>query len=219
MKVCFVPKYRKVAQLSSTFSQEDIKQEPMLFSCDYSFARSYGGDLTNLILDQLLSDPKFCTDLYENPHKLVIDTRVNMLTRGIYPSIPGWHCDDVPRQSRLNQPDFTQISEGMAHYIVVLSDKPNISGTEFITSTHTFKLDPKNVWFSLNKSVNKAKIQTRKLVSGEVLEFNPLAIHRATPAKHYGWRLFFRASFTYRKPVNEIRNQTQVYCDVKNAGW
>lgn len=216
----FIPRYRKIDNIDKNFSIEEIKNEPMLFQASYDFAKNNGGDITKEILYILRQDKGFRSDLIQNPNNLIIDTRVNMLTKGVYPSIPGWHCDDVPRKNRYKQPDFDKISGSICHYIVVISNEPNVSGTEFITSDHMLKLDSNDVWNSLNKKINYLKnIKTKKLKSGEILEFNQLAIHRATPAKKYGWRLFFRASFTYRKPENEIRKQTQVYYDINNAGW
>lgn len=220
MKIQFNPKYRKVANLEQIFSIEDIKNEPMLFQADYTFALKKGGKICSYILKELLLDQKFYSDIITNPNYLVIDLRVNMLTKGVYPSIPGWHCDDVPRKNRYSQPDFKLASDSVTHYLTVISDQPKVSGTEFILSKLNLDLDKNNVWGSLHKKVSKLKnLKTRRLVSGELIEFNQLAIHRATPALRYGWRVFFRASFTYRKPTNEIRNQTQVYYDVNNAGW
>lgn len=45
--------------------------------------------------------------------------------------------------------------------------------------------------------------------------------HRAIPATGSGWRFFLRASVNTltRGPLNEIRNQVQVYLPSEHLGW
>src|SRR5690606_10082560 len=98
MKFLFQPSYRFHGNANIT--AKDFRYETMLFGADLAFAQENGGEITKQVIDSL---PKFTVpdDLH-----VVIDTRVNMLMRGYYPSIPGWHCDDVPRGEN-GQPDLT----------------------------------------------------------------------------------------------------------------
>jgi hypothetical protein len=153
---------------------------------------------------------------------IVIDTRVNMLMKGFYPSIPDWHCDWVER-GKNGQPDLNKLDRLAQNYCCVISDKEDVSGTEFITNKLLVTYDKDNVWRSISEGVefykkrNAADVTSSKLKSGDMLKFNQEALHRATPAKCNGWRFFFRLSCVKVEPKNEIRNQTQIY--VKEGGW
>jgi hypothetical protein len=223
MEIVFQPKILTIKE--NIFSSECrqtlvIKNEPMIFSGDLRFSWENGGPLTKKALTTLLSDKKFWEYEITDDIQVVIDSRVTMTTIGQYPSIPGWHCDDVPRKNQQSQPDFSLCSDDVAHFMVLFSDKPEgVSGTEFVTSTHSINIDSNKVWNSLDKEIQQlADKKVRFLNDGELVYFNQLAIHRASPAKSYGWRFFLRVSYTYRKPVNEIRNQVQIYTPVEN-GW
>ena len=225
MLIYFNPKIKTISNFDYKFDVDIIKNEPMIFSGDLGFARKNSGIITNSILDALEATEEFKV-AYEKrgENNLVIDTRVNMVMPGQYPSIPGWHCDDVPRKDNNSQPDFSLCSKNTQHFMVLVSDKAQyISGTEFATKDWELDIDQNNVWNSLDRGmkdyINCNPGGTRFVHDGELIQFNQLAVHRASPAKRNGWRLFFRASITYRQPKNEIRNQVQVYVDLNNAGW
>jgi hypothetical protein len=148
----------------------------------------------------------------------VIDTRVTMTMEGMYPSIPGWHCDDVPRSRTTGQPVMHGVNPLVQHFMVILSDQEDaVSCTEFVSKPIKLDIDLTNVWGSVDKQLTENKPETGFLKQGEIIRFNQEAIHRASPTVTPGWRFFYRASITHRKPANEIRNQVQVYAS-KN-GW
>jgi hypothetical protein len=157
----------------------------------------------------------------------VIDTRVTMTMKGVYPSLLSWHCDDVPRPDNQSQPDLRAISPDVQHYCALVSNREGgVSNTEFIDDELTIDVDDKDVWQSVDREVNKrlADPSTKDLTTVGVLpdldivRFDQHAIHRAAAAHTNGWRLFFRLSFTHRKPENQIRKQVQVYAPI-SAGW
>jgi hypothetical protein len=204
-------------------SQDTLKNETMFFSCSPEFIEEHKDSapityelMTNFILPAMYG--------MQNDKNIIIDTRVNMLMKGQYPSIPGWHCDAVPRGYN-GQPDFSQCDDSVQHYMCLVSDRLNeesdsVSGTQFITNLRRYSLDPDKVWQSLHEEVMKdSDKKIRSVKDREVIRFNQLAIHTATPAVSNGWRLFFRASLLNKEPANEIRRQTQIYVDPNNAGW
>lgn len=65
------------------FSQEEIKNEPMLFSCNYDGYKKYGGPITQAFVEALKPEAYHAKDL-------IIDSRVHMLKSGWYPAIPGY---------------------------------------------------------------------------------------------------------------------------------
>lgn len=227
MNFIFNPRIVTIASISKRFSTNDIKAEPMLFGADLAFSRTHGGPITNHVLDTLEESDVFIDwrKRFENGllplTHIVIDSRVNMLMSGMYPSIPGWHGDDVPRGVKYTQPDLNGIeTNAFIHFMVLFSDneKP-VSATEFVVEPVALNVDQDNVWQSVNAGVEALKPRTSRLQEGDIIAFGQEALHRASPCVQSGWRFFIRVSFTYRKPVNEIRQQVQVYMPIETAGW
>jgi len=235
MKYTFTPNIKTIAEILPTRSTKVIKNEPMLFSVNPGFAHKNGGPLTREITKLLLTSEAYGKIVYHASYdfKTVIDTRVTMTMKGMYPSIPGWHGDDVPRSRTTGQPILHGVNPFVQHFMVLLSDQEStVSATEFLNMPVELDIDLANVWNSVDREVNQ-RIKTydayRKdleghmnqmtsfIKPGEIVRFNQEAIHRASPTITPGWRFFYRLSITHRKPANEIRNQVQVYAS-KN-GW
>ena len=227
MNFTFQPRVLTVASSEQRFSTNAVRSEPMLFGADLAFARENGGDITRHVLDTLATSEEFVKwreafEAGELPQtSIVIDSRVNMLMPGMYPSIPGWHGDDVPRGVKYAQPDLNGVDTGeFMHFMVLFSDNATpVSATEFVVEPVTLDVDPENVWKSVNAGVEALKPKTSKLREGDIIAFGQEALHRASPCVQAGWRFFMRVSFTYRKPVNEIRQQVQVYMPIETSGW
>lgn len=237
MKYTFTPNIKTVDHIEPLRSTHDIKNEPMIWSGSARFAASNGGSLTREITNLLLKHEMFRTVQMFAPDdfKIVIDTRVTMTMKGTYPSIPGWHGDDVPRSRTTGQPVIQSVNPLVQHYMVLLSDQSDaVSTTEFLLTPLELEVDIANVWNSVDAEINsKLKEQneynegrpseeqlvplTGRIPQGEIVRFNQEAIHRASPTETPGWRFFYRASITHRKPANEIRNQVQVYTSIN--GW
>lgn len=224
----FNPYIRTLGTLDFRATRDEIRHTTMFFSSTPDFIRAHGDPLTCRILDAIERLPRFQDLLSQHqsyqPHQhLLVDTRVNMLMPGMFPSIPGWHGDDVPRsESTGYQPDPWSFSNSTTrHIMILLSDQPSlISATEFIPDPCTLSIDSQRVWASVNDAlVLNPPARTSFVREGDFIEFNPFALHRASPASAAGWRLFFRLSFTHRLPANEIRNQVQVYISNPNMGW
>jgi hypothetical protein len=221
MKFTFTPNIKTVGKMKAVRDTGIIKNEPMIFSGDVFFAHENGGPLTRQITDLIIKNEHFrAVQLFANDNnfKIVIDTRVTMTMPGMYPSIPGWHCDDVPRSKSHGQPVLHGINPFVQHFMVILSDQEDaVSCTEFVTEPFEVDVDLANVWESVDRAVEKEKPKTGFLTQGEIIRFNQETIHRASQTKTAGWRLFYRASITHRKPANEIRKQVQVY--TSSHGW
>lgn len=76
-------------------SEAEVKALGMIYRGDLDFAYLHGGPLVARFLDAALRDVRprdqsrfaFAT----------VDSRVHLLFPGMYPCIPGWHCDDFYR--------------------------------------------------------------------------------------------------------------------------
>lgn len=208
---------------SGIASIEAITQEQMLFGAHPLFALKNGGPLTTHATHLLYRIGSFQQRLSEDK-EIVIDTRITQCMEGFFPSIGGWHCDGVPRDSHYGQPDFSKTDASIRHYMILVSSIEPHSETEFINERFEFKTDPTGKVYSqldtyVNHLIAEEEVTVTRIETGSFYEFDQTSVHRATPAITPGWRFFFRASVSDRKPVNQIRKQVQVYISRKNWGW
>lgn len=162
---------------------------------------------------------------------------------GWYPSIPGWHIDDFNRVDKLGSPWhgqpalFDPWTTGVQHMLacVEAEDHPTGSLTEFFTSpTYWSRVRfedalraGQNAYQHMHEVIEAALERCESLRARVVTaEPNRLYffgfddIHRATPAKHAGFRMFIRASrFVRREHANQVRKQCNVYITSEGKGW
>lgn len=94
MEVTLNNAFRHVCALERA-PEAEVKALGMLYRGDLDFAYLHGGPLVGRFLDAALRDVRprdqsrfaFAT----------VDSRVHLLFPGMYPCIPGWHCDDFYR--------------------------------------------------------------------------------------------------------------------------
>lgn len=194
---------------------EKIKNEPMFFNCGYDFVLKNAGPLTHEILRKM-----DCSNL--GPiDKYVINTRVTMCMKGQYPSIPGWHGDNVPRCKQYSQPELELVDSKVRHALCIIASTDNHSNTQFLNDQLQIPYDSSDVWSSVDRYLNNydecINLKTYHVREGEIIEFGQLDIHRAMEVKNAGWRLFFKIS-NIGTICNEIRNQVQIYTQL-NKGW
>lgn len=198
------------------FSQEELKNEPMFFNCDFEFALKHGNLPTKQFLMSLPSD------LWNK--NTIIDSRVHMLMPGWYPCIPGYHHDDVPRETPTGQPEYYNPSYRSKHAMILFNG--DICPTEFALGESEFT-EPningivyKDWHEEVIQKLNKKQLTLYKAPSEQIIFFDDRTWHQGVKAVGNGFRLFIRASWdTGRKPTNEIRNQVQIYMENPNDGW
>lgn len=191
-----------------------VSHLPQLYRCDLEFAKAQGNEELNRLLDAFKLTGRF--------KYVSIDTRSHMLMQGMYPCIPGWHCDDFYRTDDLGQqPDLEKVNEAAPaiHHMLIIGD---CSRTEFTTEDIVFpstkevqaiqgKDAPVYLWYDRQLDSDHSK-HTEFVEPGNIYTFGPTAFHRGTAATHNGWRYFIRITESnHRQPKNEIRYQTQVY--------
>ena len=211
-----------IERTSLVVSPDIIKEEPMLFSASLDFASKNGGQLTKHMLRVI--EGSLSRDIIAHAnmgYHPIIDTKVVMLKEGWYPSIPGWHCDGIPRCASSGQPDMSKLHEPVFHYIGSISSVSDLCPTEILNKEVDLDIDDSKVWKSADSGVrglSDIEDNILSLRSGHVVRFDRQTLHNCTPAHSKGWRFFFRLSFMGTPARNEIRNQVQVYTDVNN-GW
>lgn len=219
-KVLFESELEPLASFDGIASIKEMNAEPSLTGADPAFARESAGELTRRILDSWSWDDPWLEKFVKEGKRLVIDTRVQRLMPGMYPSIPGWHCDAIPRPNYNAQPDFELASQDVKHYTGLIATDESVSNTEFVRVPTEVEISPDEpAWTQVHKHVQAHQLETMHIRPGTLYRFGQFTIHRATPTVVRGWRLFFRLSIYYREPLNLISKQQQVYLVTEGAGW
>lgn len=202
----------------SHYSDDQIKNEPMLFSADYNYAMENGGPITKQFIMQLPPEIAGKPDF-------IFDSRSHMLMEGWYPCIPGWHLDDVPRTRKDGQPDHVYPEYKSKHAMALVGDA---SVTSFLQGNFVLEDildgDGRTIYKVWDEAINKALETVPSLEkaapTNQIIFFDCETFHRGNPATKSGWRWFGRASWNTKREVkNEIRNQVQVYMPCINQGW
>ena len=185
---------------------------PQLYRADENFAKTEASPYFRNLIEQIAA--LYAGDGFKYTS---IDTRTHMLMKGMYPCIPGWHCDDFYRPDG-GQPDLLNVEEKapQKHYIVVLGD---CSMTRFLCG-HISLPSPEElpkdepVYFHYDKLIGE-KLENYKFVEeNKIYSFGPLAFHAGSTATKNGFRTFIRVTRSnHRMPKNENRYQSNVYVD------
>lgn len=189
----------------------DQNNFPQLYRADFNFAKAQ----QNITLDNILTqiEKLFKNDGYQHT---TIDTRTHMLMTGMYPCIPGWHCDDFYRPTN-EQPDLENVLEkaNQTHYLVLLGD---CSLTEFLSEDISLpkplNLPKENPVYYYYDEIIEEGVSPSKIVvePNKIYSFGPLCFHRGMPATKNGWRTFIRITRSnHIKPENQTRYQSNVY--------
>lgn len=201
---------------------EEIAEENSYFSCEPRKVRGF-------ISQQLVREVEenfsvFIEIAREAGLSPIVDVRVQRLMPGMFPSIPGWHCDAVPRDSYFGQPCFDKINEKAFHVVCNISTQvAGVSQTEFFNEERLFTIeDPQKVYQDLHNQVEEVIDSQNSflLPDSHLALFDPKTVHRATATKTRGWRMFFRYSMYPNPPIqNKKQNVEQVYILTTSNGW
>lgn len=199
----------------------NIANESSYITCSPEFIRAQNAPITNRILKAIENTYAYkAARVAAIGLNTVIDTRVTQTMAGMFPSIPGWHCDNVPRADGYEQPDLSLIDNRVKHFMCYVSSCSEHTDTEFAIGEYNIDINKSDVWGSLDRNLTRnpeVDVWSQFLKEGQIVRFSQEAIHRASPTLNPGWRLWFRLSFVDRNVVNEIRKNVQVYTTVN--GW
>lgn len=199
-----------------SWSQDAVKDEPMLFNCDWPAAQALGGPITRGFLAAL-------SELWD-PAGVIVDSRVHMLMPGWWPCIPGWHHDDVPRTRIDGQPDYESPAY-LAQHVMALAGA-DVCPTEFAIGRCSLPdVSVGEVYYKTWHPMVDALVRNGRMTSwltpvDRLVLFDWQSFHQGTRSRGNGWRWFCRATRnTGRKPTNETRKQVQVYLERPMEGW
>jgi len=205
---------------------ERVKDEPMFFNCDISFAYQHGGPITRSFVDAL---PRSWT--HQN---CVFDSRVHMLMPGWYPAIPGYHHDDVPRPpipvgqhfATAGQPDYRNPRYKSEHILGLVN--ADVAPTDFALGEIELEIPSEGEliyrkWHAeVVAAIEAGKMERSPVPDRSLVFFDWQAFHQGTKAVGSGWRWFGRVSRNTDRVdriTNEIRQQAQVYLEFPMEGW
>lgn len=212
MMAQFTPSVVELGWVAADGTADQISQEPMVFAASWDFISEVGGPLTQEALSVLEENLKRS----EYP-EVIFDSRVQLLQKGEYSAIPGYHCDFYRRID--GQPDLTYDAQGWIASFSLVSNGWAGAETEVIAEPVDITWwDRKHVWKSVHDQV---KDKSSLLLNHGCWNWiSQKTIHRATPAKESTWRFWLRVAHTDNtKCVNKIRRQTMVYVVDESSGW
>lgn len=196
--------------LAST-NQTVIKSEPMLHRATRTYAYDHGGPLTHLFLNSLPWP------------EILIDSRVHMLMPGMYPCIPGWHHDDVPRSRGDGQPNYEAPAYRAEHCMALWGD---CSLTEFALGEHEIQIPPigRKIYKDLSPQIEALCIAGKlyRVTAPEcrLIFFDWNTWHQGAPTTKTGFRFFIRATRgSELSAKNEVRQNANVYMPILDEGW
>lgn len=196
----------------------ELAVERGIFSSDPEWVLSNATPLTRSITEKLMPFVQ-----HIDGYHLVVDTRVQRLMPGMYPSIPGWHCDNVPRSDYFAQPDLGKINPNVRHMTLTVSTHiDGVSNTEFLLGHLPVRhIDPsESVWRQVHERVHLGIHDSQFILDGTVCIFGQDSVHRASPCVRRGWRLFYRLAMMDKPPLgNHHSNVEQVYILSEKNGW
>lgn len=221
----FKPNFETIANFQPVYSIADLEREQGMYSATPEFLTKNGGDISRNIL---ASVPDW---YYEEAERLKlypnVDVRIHRLYPSDYPAYPGWHADGEFRETYFSQPDLNRIQTHKHLIATVSSHEMGVSNTQFLDEEFTIDSDETSPDFSLWQQVNTLlEKKNPKTIweseDGQLNCFDSWTLHRATPAKIRGWRLFFRMSMWHKPNLGNggmLTKQEQVYKYVGHAGW
>lgn len=200
----------------SDYPQEVIKNEPMFFNASLDFAYEHGGEITRDFILNLPNDW-----YYDFP---VVDSRVHMLMPGWFPCIPGYHHDDVPRNTSNGQPNYDNPEYYSQHLMGLVNGE--ICPTVFALGEHSLPkaegIIYKNWHPLVEQQIKDGTLSEYEAPSGKYIQFDWQSMHTGQRAKGNGWRWFIRLSRNTERQAyttDELRRQVQVYLEFPMEGW
>lgn len=204
-----------------SFTDKQVKDEPMLFSCDVAHAWDFGGPITRSFLSAFFGD-----NIPFEASGYCMDSRVHMLMPGWWPCIPGWHHDDVPRSRDDGQPNYVNPEYESKHCLALING--DICPTEFavgkVNMPHADGIVYKEWHEIVEDKIFTGELQLTTAPSNQLVFFNNHSFHQGSRCVKNGWRWFGRISWDAgyeqgRPHFNEVRRQVNVYMEHPMEGW
>jgi hypothetical protein len=215
-------KIQTIGDFNANWTDEQIKNEPMLFNCSLDGALALGGDITKEFI-QSLYKTEAGKKIFDGD--VVIDSRSHMLMSGWYPCIPGYHHDSVPRSGFNGQPNYINPECRPKHVMGLVN--AHICPTQFALGDIELEVPTEGIIYKqwhpeVKMAVDYGWMDSYSAESGKLIHFDDRTFHQGTAAVASGWRWFIRLSYDddrTKKVTNEVRHQVQVYLEHPMEGW
>jgi len=228
----FRPNLMPIARINPVITDSEMKLENSMYSATAEFALANGGPVTRKLVESVPDwYYKKALELGLWPN---IDVRVHDLSDplvpknlDIYPAIPGWHCDGEYRETFFGQPDLNRVPVSFHIISTVSTHGSGVSNTEFLNTPIGLKVSQEmpdiRLWQIVHRYVDQLKDANSQFThDGDVVLFDARSLHRASPVKNRGHRLFFRMSMWHKPNLEEgqLSLQEQLYLlPKKGSSW
>lgn len=217
----------KVTGSVSNFTQNDIKDAPGLWNAPLDIAMQFGGRITQAALSNMQLG-------YDHKH-IVVDVKTHLLQPGMFPAIPGWHTDGVPRGGTMSPakgaPDILMQNNQRSpryHLMIMGADCPTVFMEERNVELVVPDMPSPDLYKIISEQCRalheKNEITTVEIVPGLIYTWDWWELHTAQATRSSGWRYLIRVTESdYLEPqrdLNEIfRKQQQVFVASEQFGW
>ncbi|WJZ27977.1 hypothetical protein NCTGTJJY_CDS0098 [Serratia phage 92A1] len=212
-------------------SNNEISQALGLWNAPLETALAVGGDITRRAIGAM--------NLRYDRKNIVVDVKTHMLMPGMFPGIPGWHTDGVPRRNDGSPAAGGLPNMGIQNIIDIQGNGPRyhlmVLGadcmTKFVKQRNICLDIPDSPSADLYKVVSEqmstaesSTLNTYEIEPGQVYEWDWWELHTAQASKEHGWRYLIRVTETdFLEPETDltkvIRRQQQVYVPTTEFGW
>lgn len=204
--------------------REAIRTETQFFNASPSFVQSFGSraQMTRKVLRIFRNEIVTDEDDY---HSLLVNSYCHKLaTEGMYPAVPGWHCD---YSKQVDEEERTTLEEDqdVRHWVVIMGVN-NPPTYQFIDKygihVDDIKL-PEQSWRAVSSVIDR-KVRsgwsTKIAKPNEILEFRGNELYRHLPSEGWCWRIQIKVTLypkghKYRPPGTQgkERELQMVYMD------
>jgi hypothetical protein len=195
-----------VGKSALSFPPMELLDIPLLLGCSLDYAHANGGDIIRSVVMDLPGE--------WSRDDTVVSVKVHHLVDTYYPAPMGWHCDVHLTGNPVTEDDLQ-----IRHMNVWFGN--DVSRTEYIEGRvvipdYVFDMRGWAYWQAIDKlaeaAVGAGEVRIVSAVHGEYIENRAGTLHRATPAKGTGIRLFMKFNKGPGiRPRNRIGKFSQVY--------
>lgn len=158
---------------------DDIKNEPMFFSSSFDYAYKIGGEITKSFLENFAMHYNDCLK------DTIFDSRSHMLMKGWYPCIPGFHHDDVERETRIDkQPNYENPIYRSQHCMGLVNG--DICPTQFAVGSQFFSYPKQGhiaykLWHDeVERYIKRGQLDSFSAPSNHLIFFDDRSWHQGT---------------------------------------
>jgi hypothetical protein len=156
---------------------------------------------------------------------IVVDTKVHMLAPGMFPAIPGWHTDGVPRGDTLSPQDkglpnihAQEDRRSPRFHLLVTGEGALTDFWDGLVALDVPEEPTRDLYAGITEKMRICEaLEPERILtvpSCQVVEWDWWDLHTARAAKKFEWRFLIRVT---ERQI--LRTQSNVYVPTDKFGW